>query len=155
MADKEKERKERLDRRGRAILKRENKKSMVRAEYLDRIGRLTEPYPAQQGVGYPSLSRTQPTDADVTEAKGILADAGSSKRDRDHANRIMRLAKKLGVKEIVVPKNKGGPITKPKAKMMGGEYKKPQMKHGGVHKGKKYAYAAGGMVKDMNMMRNK
>ena len=58
-------------------------------------------------------------------------------------------------------KNKGGPITKPKAKMMGGgmygggEYKKPQMVHGGVHKGKKHAYAAGGMVKDMNTMRNK
>ena len=37
----------------------------------------------------------------------------------------------------------------------GGEYNKPQMKHGGVHKGKKYAYAAGGMVKDMKLMRNK
>ena len=37
----------------------------------------------------------------------------------------------------------------------GGEYKKPQMVHGGVHKGKKHAYAAGGMVKDMKIMRNK
>ena len=70
-------------------------------------------------------------------------------------------------KGVEVEAAKGGVIQKkhmakkPKAKMMGGgmygggEYKKPQMKHGGVHKGKKYAYAAGGMVKDINMMRSK
>ena len=33
--------------------------------------------------------------------------------------------------------------------------KRPEMMHGGVHKSKKHAYAAGGMVKDMNIMRSK
>ena len=33
--------------------------------------------------------------------------------------------------------------------------KRPEMKHGGVHKSKKHAYAAGGMVKDMKIMKSK
>ena len=31
----------------------------------------------------------------------------------------------------------------------GGMYKKPQMKHGGMHKGKQHSYAAGGKVKEI------
>ena len=33
--------------------------------------------------------------------------------------------------------------------------KRPEMMGGGMYKSKKHSYAAGGMVKDMNMMRNK
>jgi len=121
------------------------------------------------------MADERPTDADVTEARAILQDYAKIRRegtpeevkminpeDESMAKAVLASAKELGVRPTVVPKkNKGGPITKPKAKMMGGgmygggEYKKPQMVHGGVHKGKKHAYAAGGMVKDMNMMRNK
>ena len=39
-------------------------------------------------------------------------------------------------------KNKGGPIQK-----------RPQMMHGGAYKGKKHAYAAGGSVNKLKMMR--
>lgn len=137
------------------------------------------------------MADERPTDADVTEARAILQDYAKIRRegtseevkminpqDESMAKAVLASAKELGVRPTVVPKknknkpnplydyeppkkNKGGPITKPKAKMMGGgmygggEYKKPQMVHGGVHKGKKHAYAAGGMVKDINMMRNK
>ena len=37
----------------------------------------------------------------------------------------------------------------------GGNIKKLQMVHGGAYKGKKHSYAAGGVVKDMKIMRNK
>ena len=33
--------------------------------------------------------------------------------------------------------------------------KKPEMMKGGMYKGKKHMYAAGGLVRDMNIMENK
>ena len=102
------------------------------------------------------MEEKQPTTADVTEAKGILADAGSSPTDRAHATEVMRLAKELGVREILVPKkNKGGPIKKKPKMMHGGMQKKAEMMGGGMYKGKKHSYAGGGMVKDMKLMRTK
>ena len=52
------------------------------------------------------------------------------------------------------------PKKKPKKKMNKGGYsgmsmKKPEMMKGGMYKGKKHMYAAGGLVRDMNIMENK
>ena len=86
----------------------------------------------------------------LLEKGNIKFGKGTFKKDILEAKQLDRIARKE--KEKKAKKRKGGPVKK---LAKGGMNKKTKMMGGSMYKKKMHSYAAGGMVKDMKIMRTK
>ena len=125
--------------------KKTGKKSPAKTETLN-----------EKNIKYLLASAKSPKDrqkyTDLLKKGNIKFGKDTFKEDIRKAEQIDRIARKEKEKEEKAKKRNGGPVKK---LAKGGMNKKTKMMGGSMYKKKMHAYAAGGMVKDMKLMRSK
>ena len=106
---------------------------------------------------------TQDTSMTISEMRDFIVDKAGV--GLNTAAELTKEQLKEAVKKIMQDIEKSSPATRattppvtsrPAAKHKGGPvHKRPQMMGGGMYKGRKHAYAAGGSVKNLNIVKSK
>ena len=124
----------------RTLILRERKKpeSVVTGKDIGKINKAIEDRPIFEKAREESVGTLEAESGDITD---VIKKAGP---------KIEPTPTSTNVEVLKVPRRR---IMRKKPRAKGGMVKRPQMMHGGSHKGKKHAYTAGGSVKEMKLFK--
>ena len=132
----------------RTLILRERKKpeSVVTGKDIGKINKAIEDRPKFEKAREESVGTLEAESGDITD---VIKKAGPKIEPTPTSTNVEVLKKP----RRKIKRKKGGTYWGMRNFPKGGMVKRPQMMHGGSHKSKKHAYAAGGSVKEMKLFK--